>query len=167
MKENKQRLQKAGFTPLEAIPAGRFAHVRCGLLTGFTLIELMIVVVILGILATIVVPRMLDRPEQARRMKAKIDIRSIESALAFFKTDTGRFPTTSESLEVLVSNPGIKGYNSDGYLDKVPRDPWGNRYLYLYPGVHSKDYDLESYGKDGEDGGTDNNADIESWNLEE
>ena len=145
MKEKRQRLQKA----------------------GFTLIELMIVVVILGLLATIVMPRILDRPEQARRMKAKIDIRSIESALALFKTDTGRFPTTSEGLEVLVSDPGIKGYNSDCYLDKVPLDPWGNRYLYLYPGVHSRDYDLESYGKDGEDGGTDNNADIESWNLEE
>jgi len=145
MKENRQRLQQA----------------------GFTLIELMIVVVILGLLATIVVPRMLDRPEQARRMKAKIDIRSIESALAFFKTDTGRFPTTSEGLEVLVSDPGIKGYNSDCYLDKVPVDPWGSRYIYLSPGVYGKDYDLESYAKDGEDGGTDNNADIESWNLEE
>ena len=145
MKEKRQRLQKA----------------------GFTLIELMIVVVILGLLATIVMPRILDRPEQARRMKAKVDIRSIESALALFKTDTGRFPTTSEGLEVLVSDPGIKGYNSNCYLDKVPLDPWGNRYLYLYPGVHSRDYDLESYGKDGEDGGTGNNADIESWNLEE
>ena len=145
MKEKRQQLQKA----------------------GFTLIELMIVVVILGLLATIVMPRILDRPEQARRMKAKVDIRYIETTLALFKTDTGRFPTTSEGLEVLVSDPGIKGYDSDGYLDKVPLDPWGNRYLYLYPGVHSKDYDLESYGKDGEDGGTDNNADIESWNLEE
>ena len=135
--------------------------------TGFTLIELMIVVVILGLLATIVMPRILDRPEQARRMKARVDIRNIESALGLFKTDTGRFPTTSEGLEVLVSDPGIKGYNSDGYLDKVPLDPWGNKYIYLCPGVHSKDYDLESYGKDGENGGTDNNADIESWNLEE
>ena len=134
---------------------------------GFTLIELMIVVVILGLLATIVMPRILDRPEQARRMKAKVDIRSIESTLALFKTDTGRFPTTSEGLEVLVSDPGIKGYNSDGYLDKVPSDPWGNRYIYLSPGVYGKDYDLESYGKDGEDGGTDKNADIESWDLEE
>ena len=124
-------------------------------------------VVILGLLATIVMPRILDRPEQARRMKAKVDIRYIETTLALFKTDTGRFPTTSEGLEVLVSDPGIKGYNSDGYLDKVPLDPWGNRYIYLSPGVHSKDYDLESYGKDGEDGGTDNDADIESWNLEE
>ncbi|HUS73733.1 MAG TPA: type II secretion system major pseudopilin GspG [Sedimentisphaerales bacterium] len=145
MKENRQRLQKA----------------------GFTLIELMIVVVILGLLATIVMPRILDRPEQARRMKAKVDIRSIESALALFKADTGRFPTTSEGLEVLVSDPGIKGYNSDGYLDKAPLDPWGNRYIYLSPGVYGKDYDLESYGKDGEDGGTDKNADIESWNLDE
>ena len=145
MKEKKQRLQQS----------------------GFTLIELMIVVVILGLLATIVMPRILDRPEQARRMKAKVDIRNIESALALFKTDTGRFPTTSEGLEVLVSDPGIKGYNSDCYLDKVPLDPWGSRYIYLSPGVHSRDYDLESYGKDGEDGGTDNNADIESWNLEE
>jgi len=135
--------------------------------SGFTLIELMIVVVILGLLATIIMPRILNRPEQARRMKAKIDIRSIESALALFKTDTGRFPTTSEGLEVLVSGPGIKGYNSDGYLDKVPSDPWGNKYIYIFPGVRSKDYDLESYGKDGEEGGTGDSADIESWNLDE
>ncbi|MFC1635000.1 type II secretion system major pseudopilin GspG [Planctomycetota bacterium] len=133
---------------------------------GFTLIELMIVVVILGLLATIIMPRILNRPEQARRMKAKIDIRNIESALALFKTDTGRFPTTSEGLEALVSDPGIKGYNRDCYLDKVPVDPWGNRYIYVCPGVASKDYDLESFGKDGEDGGTEDNADVESWNLE-
>lgn len=133
---------------------------------GFTLIELMIVVVILGLLATIIMPRILNRPEQARRMKAKVDIRNIESALALFKTDTGRFPTTSEGLEVLVSNPGIKGYNSDGYLNKTPSDPWGNKYIFISPGVHSRDYDLKSYGKDGEDGGTEDNADIESWNLD-
>lgn len=142
-------------------------HIRRTPWRGFTLIELMIVVVILGLLATIIMPRILNRPEQARRVKAKIDIRNIESALALFKTDTGRFPTTSEGLEVLVTNPGIKGYNSDGYLDKVPLDPWGNRYIYVCPGLQSKDYDLESYGKDGEDGGADDNADIESWNLED
>ncbi len=134
--------------------------------SGFTLIELMIVVVILGLLATIIMPRILNRPEQARRMKAKVDIRNIESALALFKTDTGRFPTTSEGFEALVSDPGIKGYHSNGYLDKVPSDPWGNRYIYIYPGVHSRDYDLESYGRDGEDGGTEDNADVESWNLD-
>ncbi len=135
--------------------------------SGFTLIELMIVVVILGLLATIIMPRILNRPEQARRMKAKVEIRSIESALALFKIDTGRFPTTSEGFEALVSDPGIKGYYSDGYLDKVPSDPWGNRYIYICPGVHGRDYDLESYGKDGEDGGTEDNADVESWNLDE
>ena len=132
---------------------------------GFTLIELMIVIVILGLLATTVMPRILNRPEQARRTKAQIDIRNIESALALFKTDTGRFPTTSEGLEALVSDPGIKGYNADAYLDKAPHDPWGNKYIYISPGLHSKDYDLESYGKDGEEGGTGNDADIESWNI--
>ena len=100
-------------------------------------------------------------------MKAQVDIRNIESALALFKIDTGRFPDTSEGLEALVTDPGIKGYNSDAYLDKVPADPWHNTYVYLSPGVHSREYDLESYAKDGEDGGTDNDADIESWNLDE
>jgi len=133
---------------------------------GFTLIELMIVVVILGLLATIIMPRVLNRPEQARRIKAKVDIRNIESALALFKTDTGRFPSTSEGLQALVSDPGIKGYNPDAYLDKVPLDPWGNKYIYISPGVHGKDYDLESFGSDGENGGTGNDADIESWNLD-
>jgi general secretion pathway protein G len=132
---------------------------------GFTLIELMIVIVILGLLATTIMPRILNRPEQARRTKAQIDIRNIESALALFKTDTGRFPTTSEGLEALVTNAGIKGYNPDSYLDKVPHDPWGNRFIYISPGLHNKDYDLESYGKDGEEGGTENDADIESWNI--
>jgi len=136
------------------------------LFKGFTLIELMIVVVILGLLATIIMPRILSRPEQARRTKAKVDIRNIQSALALFKTDTGRFPATSEGLEALVSDPGIKGYNTDAYLDKVPLDPWDNKYIYISPGLHSKDYDLESYAKDGEDGGAGDNADIESWNID-
>lgn len=139
----------------------------CFMSKGFTLIELMIVIVIMGLLSTIIMPRILSRPEQARRMKARVDIRNIESALALFKTDTGRFPDTSEGLEVLVENPGIKGYNPDAYLDRVPMDPWHNTYVYLSPGIHSRDYDLESYAKDGEDGGTDNNADIENWNLDD
>ena len=134
---------------------------------GFTLIELMVVVVILGLLATTIMPRILGRPEQARRVKAKADIRSIQSTLALFKTDTHRFPTTSEGLQALVTNPGVKNYNSDGYLERVPTDPWGNPYAYISPGLHSKDYDLESFGKDGEDGGTDDDADIESWNMED
>lgn len=134
--------------------------------TGFTLIELMIVVVILGLLATMVMPKILDKPEQARRTKAKVDIRSIQSALAMFKTDTGRFPTTSEGLQALAANPGVRSYSKEGYLERVPADPWGNKYIYLSPGVHSKDYDLVSYGKDGEQGGTGDNVDVENWNLE-
>jgi general secretion pathway protein G len=133
---------------------------------GFTLIELMVVVVILGILATMVVPKVMSKPEQARRTKAKVDIGSIQTALNLFKADTGRFPTTAEGLQALVTNPGIKGYASDGYLERVPNDPWGNKYIYISPGVHGKDYDLKSCGKDGEDGGSEDNADIESWNLE-
>lgn len=153
MEKNKQHYSLSG--PCNFIPK------------GFTLIELMIVIVIMGLLSTIIMPKILSRPEQARRAKAKVDIRNIESALALFKIDTGRFPTTSEGLEVLVTDPGIKGYNNDAYLDKVYSDPWHNRYIYLSPGVYGKDYDLKSYAKDGEDGGTDNDADIESWNLDE
>jgi len=139
---------------------------RSSITKGFTLIEIMIVVVILGLLATMVMPKVLSKPEQARRTKAKVDIRSIQSALAMFKTDTGRFPTTSEGLQVLVNASGIRGYDEDGYLERVPTDPWGTRYVYMSPGIHSKDYDLESYGQDGEDGGTDDDADVESWNIE-
>lgn len=139
---------------------------RSSIRKGFTLIELMIVVVILGLLATIVMPKILSKPDQARRTKAMVDIRSIQSALALFKTDTGRFPTTAEGLQALVMNPGLKGFDPDGYLERVPTDPWGNPYIYLCPGLRSKDYDLESLGKDGEDGGADKDADIESWNLQ-
>lgn len=134
--------------------------------SAFTLIELMIVVVILGILATTIMPKILNRPEQARRTKAKVEIRQIESALAAFKLDTGRYPTTSEGLTALVTDPGVENYNSGGYFDKVPRDPWNHPYIYLQPSVNNRDFDLKSYGKDGENGGQDDNADIENWNLD-
>jgi general secretion pathway protein G len=142
--------------------------IRARLVSGFTLIELMVVIVILGILATVMMPKILDRPEQARRMKAKVQIRNLQSALAFFKTDTGRFPATSEGLEALVSNSNLKGWRQGGYIEggKVPLDPWGHPYIYICPGAHD-DYDLESYGKDGEDGGTGDGGDIESWNLDQ
>ena len=135
---------------------------------GFTLIELLVVIVILGLLATLIMPKILDRPEQARRIKAKVQIRNFESALALFKTDTGRFPTTAERLEALVADPGVTGWKKGGYLEhgKVPLDPWGNDYVYLCPGREGRDYDLISYGQDGEAGGAEGNADIESWNLE-
>ena len=135
---------------------------------GFTLIELMVVVVILGILATIIMPKILDRPEQARRMKAKVQIKNFQSALALFKTDTGSFPTTVEGLEALVSDPGVRGWKRGGYIEggKVPLDPWRNPYIYICPGMQGGDYELESYGKYGEDGGVEDGADIESWNLD-
>jgi general secretion pathway protein G len=139
---------------------------RSSTLRGFTLIEMMIVVVILGLLATLIMPKILSYPEKARRGKAQGDMHTIRQALAQFKIDTGRFPTTSEGLQALVQNPGVPKYDPDGYLERVPMDPWSHNYLYVSPGVHSKDYDLESYGKDGEDGGTGDDADIESWNPE-
>lgn len=133
---------------------------------AFTLIEIMIVVVILGLLASILMPKILDKPEEARRTKAKTDLHGIQTALVDFKIDTGRFPTTAEGLQALIQNPGIEGYDPDGYLEKVPLDPWKNPYVYLHPSAHSRDYDLESYGRDGEDGGSGDAADVESWNLD-
>ena len=135
---------------------------------GFTLIELMIVVVILGILATMIMPKILSAPDKAKVKKAMMDIRQIQTALALFKTENGRFPTTAEGLQALVTNPGsLPNYDPDGYLEKVPLDPWKHSFIYISPGVHSKDYDLLSYGKDGESGGMEYDADIESWNLDE
>lgn len=135
---------------------------------GFTLIEIMVVVVILGILAALVVPRFLDRPEEARRTKAGIDIKSIEEALALFKLDNGFFPSTDQGLEALVKKPETgripNKYADDAYLKKVPVDPWNRTYVYLSPGAHDA-YDIISYGADGEPGGEGNDADIESWNL--
>ena len=136
---------------------------------GFTLIEVMVVVVILGILAGLVVPKLLDRPEEARRTKAVLQIKSIEEALALYKLDNGTFPATNQGLEALVEKPE-KGripnkYREGGYLDKIPQDPWGNDYVYLSPGLNG-DYDLISYGADGESGGEGNDADIKSWEIE-
>ena len=136
---------------------------------GFTLIEIMVVVVILGILAGIVVPRLLDRPEEARRTKAAVQIRSLEEALGMFKLDNGFYPSTEQGLKALVEKPSTgrvpNRYKEGGYIKKVPLDPWGQPYLYLSPGAHG-DYDLFSYGPDGESGGDGENADIGNWNIE-
>lgn len=135
---------------------------------GFTLIEIMVVVVILGILAAIVVPRFLDKPDEARVTRAAADVEAIEQALAMFKLDNGYYPSTEQGLEALVSKPDTgripKKYPERGYLKNVPVDPWENRYVYLSPGVHD-DIDIISYGADGEPGGDGSNADIESWKL--
>ena len=136
---------------------------------GFTLIEIMVVVVILGILAGIVVPRLLDEPEKARRTTAATQIRSLEEALGMFKLDNGFYPSTEQGLQSLVNKPSVgripARFKEGGYIKKIPLDPWGQPYLSLSPGVHG-DFDLFSYGPDGESGGEGDNADIANWNLE-
>lgn len=136
---------------------------------GFTLIEILVVVVILGILAGIVVPRLLGEPEKARRTKAQIQIRGFEEALATFKLDNGFFPTTEQGLQALVEKPTTgkspTHYRDKGYIKKIPADPWGNAYIYLSPGIHD-DHDIISYGPDGASGGDGDDADINSWDIE-
>jgi general secretion pathway protein G len=134
--------------------------------SGFTLIELMVVVVILALLATLIVPQIMDRPEQARVVKAQQDIRSLESALKMYKLDNFAYPSTDQGLEALVKkpdgNPKPRNYNPKGYLESLPQDPWGNAYLYLNPGEHGE-IDIYSLGADGVAGGTGYDADIGNW----
>ncbi|MCF8110781.1 MAG: type II secretion system major pseudopilin GspG [Desulfobacteraceae bacterium] len=138
---------------------------------GFTLIELMVVIVILGILAVYVMPRIMGRPEQARRIKARSDIQAIETALKLYRLDNGKYPATQQGLEALVrepdSGPQPMNWREGGYLEKgrVPKDPWGNEYVYICPGNHD-DYDIMSYAADGEPGGEGDNKDIKSWEIE-
>jgi general secretion pathway protein G len=136
---------------------------------GFTLIEIMVVVVILGILAAFVVPKLLDRPDEARITKAVADIKGLEQSLGLFKLDNGFYPSTEQGLQALVSKPDVgripARYPDGGYLKKVPLDPWRTPYAYLSPGVHG-DFDLTSYGADGEPGGEGKNADINSWDID-
>ncbi|OEU48272.1 MAG: type II secretion system protein GspG [Desulfuromonadales bacterium C00003096] len=136
---------------------------------GFTLIEILVVVTILGILAAIVVPRILERPEQARRTKATVDIKGIEESLGLFKLDNGFYPSTEQGLQALVVKPQTGSipsrYPESAYLKKAPVDPWGNPYIYLSPGVHDQ-FDIISYGSDGEPGGEGNDDDVRSWELD-
>lgn len=138
---------------------------------GFTLIELMVVMVILGILAGLIVPRIMDRPEEARRTKAAVQIQSIEQALKLYKLDNGQYPSTEQGLQALVEAPSVgrlaKGWREGGYLDKgkVPADPWDSEFVYISPGLHG-DFDLISYGQDGEPGGEGGDADVNSWEIE-
>ena len=137
---------------------------------GFTLIEIMVVVVILGVLAAIIVPKFLSRPDEAKVTKTKVDIKSLEEALGLFKLDNGFYPATDQGLKALVAKPEggripLK-YPDGGYLRKLPADPWGNGYLYLSPGRDGRDFDLVSYGADGQPGGEKFNADINSWEID-
>jgi general secretion pathway protein G len=137
---------------------------------GFTLIEIMVIVVIFGILAAVIVPRIMDRPDQARIAKAKQDIQALENALRLYKLDNMRYPSTEQGLEALIKKPSgepePKKWKEDGYVDRLSKDPWGNPYQYLNPGVHGK-IDIFSLGGDNEPEGEGINADIGSWNLDE
>jgi general secretion pathway protein G len=138
---------------------------------GFTLIEIMVVIVILGILATLIIPRFMGREEEARRTMARVQMESIETALKLYKLDSGVYPSTEQGLQALVESPTIgqlpRKWREGGYLEKsrVPTDPWDNDYIYLSPGLHG-DFDLISYGADGEPGGEGNNKDINNWESE-
>ena len=138
---------------------------------GFSFLELMVVVVILGILATYVAPRFMGRTDEAKAVKAKVDISALETTLKLYRLDNSHYPTTEQGLAALIEKPTIEpiplNWKEKGYLDKgrIPKDPWGREYLYFSPGVHDE-FDIISYGADGIAGGEGINADINSWELE-
>jgi general secretion pathway protein G len=131
---------------------------------GFTLIEILVVVVILGILAAIVVPKVMEHPGEARQVRAKQDIQAIVTALSTYKLDNYTYPSTEQGLDALVHKPSgtPDAPNWKGYLDKAPKDPWGKPYLYLHPGAHG-DIDVFTYGADGKPGGDGEDADVGNW----
>ena len=137
---------------------------------GFTLIEIMVVVVILGILAAIVAPNVISRIDDAQINRAKQDIRAIESALQLYRLDNFRYPTTDQGLEALVTqpaDPSIRNWRKGGYLDKIPVDPWGSPYQYLYPGQSgTSEFDVFTLGADVQPGGEGINGDIGNWNID-
>lgn len=135
---------------------------------GFTLIEIMVVVVIMGILAALVVPKLMGRADDARIAAAKQDISTMMQALKLYKLDNQRYPTTEQGLIALInkptSGPAANGWKNGGYLDKLPKDPWGYPYQYLSPGIKGE-VDIFTLGADGQPGGSGNDADIGSWEI--
>lgn len=144
------------------------AFLRAAAARGFTLIEIMVVVVIMGILAALVVPKLMGRTDDARIAAARQDIATVMQGLKLYKLDNQRFPTTEQGLQALItkpsSGPAANGWKTGGYLDKLPKDPWGNPYQYLAPGIKGE-IDVFSLGADGQPGGAGNDADIGSWDL--
>ncbi|HEY5565659.1 MAG TPA: type II secretion system major pseudopilin GspG [Gammaproteobacteria bacterium] len=134
---------------------------------GFTLIEIMVVVVIIGLLAAMIAPNIMRQLDRAEINRARQDVRSIESALDLYRLDNYRYPSTEEGLKALVTNPGetiAPNWVKGGYLKSMPEDPWNREYLYLQPGQHGE-FDVYTLGADGQEGGEDNNADIGNWDL--
>lgn len=133
---------------------------------GFTLVEIMVVVVIIGILGALVVPKLLGRTGEARVTAARTDIATMSQALKLYKLDNQRYPSTEQGLQALVTRPtagpAANGWKDGGYMEKLPKDPWGNAYQYLSPGIHGE-VDIFSLGADGQPGGTGEDADVGSW----
>ena len=141
---------------------------RKACVNGFTLIEIMVVVVIMAILAALIVPRVMSRPDEARVIAAQQDIRTLMQSLKLYRLDNLRYPTTEQGLSALVKPPDTpplaQNWKAGGYLERLPRDPWGNAYQYLNPGVRGE-IDVFSFGADGVAGGEGFNADVGSWSL--
>ncbi|MDJ0938922.1 MAG: type II secretion system major pseudopilin GspG [Woeseiaceae bacterium] len=132
---------------------------------GFTLIEIMVVVIIIGLLAAIVAPQVIGNIDKAQVTKAKVEIEAIEDAMKFYRLDNFQYPTTEQGIEALVSqpnDPSIRNWRPGGYLEEVPRDPWGNPYQYLNPG-NNGEIDIYTLGRDGRPGGEGIDADIGNW----
>ncbi|HEX4025140.1 MAG TPA: type II secretion system major pseudopilin GspG [Steroidobacteraceae bacterium] len=137
---------------------------------GFTLIEIMVVVIIIGLLAAVVVPQVMGNVDKARVTKTKSDIRTIETALTMYKLDNFTYPTAEEGLKALVekpNDPNVQNWRPGGYLQHLNKDGWGRDYQYQIPGTHGTDYDLYSLGADGQPGGDGVNADIGNWNEDD
>jgi general secretion pathway protein G len=155
----------------KGMPTSLVASLRLllGSVSGFTLIELMVVIIILGILAGLIVPRIMEDPDKAKVVKAKLQIESFSSAIKRYKLDNGDYPSTDQGLQALMEKPSVGKipgrYPEKGYLPKVPKDPWGNDYVYVCPGEHG-DFDIISYGGDGKEGGEGKDADVRSWEIE-
>jgi general secretion pathway protein G len=135
---------------------------------GFTLIEIMVVVIIIGLLAAFIVPQIVGQVDTAKIAKAKGDIQALETALTMYRLDNSKYPTSEQGLAALVTqptDPTIKHWRPGGYIQRISKDPWGNDYQYVLPGAHGREYDLFSMGADGQPGGEGINADIGNWNI--
>jgi general secretion pathway protein G len=137
---------------------------------GFTLIEIMVVVIIIGLLAAFIVPQVMGRVDEARITKVKGDLQMLETAISMYRLDTARFPTKEQGLLALLKkpeDPAVRNWKPGGYLSRVSKDPWGNDYRYEYPGTHGREYDLFSVGPDGQEGTSETDKDnVGNWNLD-
>jgi general secretion pathway protein G len=130
---------------------------------GFTLVEVLVVVVILGVLAAVIVPRVMDRPDEARKVRATQDVAAIVSALNMYRLDNYSYPSSEQGLRALVEKPlGADNWRDGGYLERLPKDPWNREYLYQNPGQHGE-IDVWTYGADGQPGGERANGDVGNW----